>query len=437
MRRGPRRGLSQWEEIKREVEGGGGEPAELPENLPALLYARKVLRRVDPEGDARGLGGEAEKPPDSRAEKPRRPEVRSGDAGRGRAAGRHAAAGGRCRLAPPGRGPGARAARQTASRSWGRPPSTSFPSPMAAIESVHGRQVLDSRGNPTVEVEVVLDSGARGLAAVPSGASTGEYEAVELRDGGDEYGGKARRQGRRERQRRDRGRAEGRGPRGPVRARPDHDRARRHAQQGPAGRQRDPRRLSGGGQGGRGGGRPAALRVLRRALRSHRRQGRRRGGAPAGADDERAQRRSPRRQQGRLPGVHGRPGGRRNLRGVPSDGRRGLSRPEGHPDQERALDGRRGRGRLRAGPGVQRGGARLPDRRDRGGRLRARGGPDDRPRSGYERALRRRQLRARARGPDPDAGGDGRLLARRPHPFPGRLDRGRDGRGGLGWLEGS
>ena len=61
---------------------------------------------------------------------------------------------------------------------------------MATIESVHGRQILDSRGNPTVEVEVVLDSGARGLAAVPSGASTGEYEAVELRDGGDEYGGK-------------------------------------------------------------------------------------------------------------------------------------------------------------------------------------------------------------------------------------------------------
>jgi enolase len=61
---------------------------------------------------------------------------------------------------------------------------------MAAIESIHGRQVLDSRGNPTVEVEVVLDSGARGLAIVPSGASTGEFEAVELRDGGDEWGGK-------------------------------------------------------------------------------------------------------------------------------------------------------------------------------------------------------------------------------------------------------
>jgi enolase len=62
---------------------------------------------------------------------------------------------------------------------------------MSTIESVHGRQVLDSRGNPTVEVEVVLESGARGLAAVPSGASTGEYEAVELRDEGDDYGGKA------------------------------------------------------------------------------------------------------------------------------------------------------------------------------------------------------------------------------------------------------
>jgi enolase len=61
---------------------------------------------------------------------------------------------------------------------------------MATIESIHGRQILDSRGNPTVEVEVVLDSGARGVAAVPSGASTGEYEAVELRDGGDQWGGK-------------------------------------------------------------------------------------------------------------------------------------------------------------------------------------------------------------------------------------------------------
>jgi len=61
---------------------------------------------------------------------------------------------------------------------------------MATIESIHGRQVLDSRGNPTVEVEVELDSGAGGLAIVPSGASTGEFEAVELRDRGESWGGK-------------------------------------------------------------------------------------------------------------------------------------------------------------------------------------------------------------------------------------------------------
>jgi enolase len=61
---------------------------------------------------------------------------------------------------------------------------------MSAIERVHARQILDSRGNPTVEAEVYLSSGASGRAAVPSGASTGEFEAVELRDGGDAWNGK-------------------------------------------------------------------------------------------------------------------------------------------------------------------------------------------------------------------------------------------------------
>src|SRR5260221_8611147 len=61
---------------------------------------------------------------------------------------------------------------------------------MTRIAAVHGRQVLDSRGNPTVEVDVRLDSGALGRAIVPSGASTGAHEAVELRDGGPEWGGK-------------------------------------------------------------------------------------------------------------------------------------------------------------------------------------------------------------------------------------------------------
>jgi len=61
---------------------------------------------------------------------------------------------------------------------------------VSEIQQVHARQVLDSRGNPTVEVEVALASGAAGRAAVPSGASTGEFEAVELRDGGDAFLGK-------------------------------------------------------------------------------------------------------------------------------------------------------------------------------------------------------------------------------------------------------
>jgi enolase len=61
---------------------------------------------------------------------------------------------------------------------------------MGAIEQIHARQILDSRGNPTVEAEVTLESGPVGRAAVPSGASTGEFEATELRDGGDRWAGK-------------------------------------------------------------------------------------------------------------------------------------------------------------------------------------------------------------------------------------------------------
>ncbi len=112
---------------------------------------------------------------------------------------------------------------------------------MSQIESVHSRQILDSRGNPTVEVDVTLRSGAHGRAAVPSGASTGEFEATELRDGGDAYMGKgvtkavgnvngeiAEAVGRPRRVR----------PAGPGR---QADRARRNRQQIPPGRQCDPR----------------------------------------------------------------------------------------------------------------------------------------------------------------------------------------------------
>src|SRR3712207_374984 len=63
--------------------------------------------------------------------------------------------------------------------------------PMSAITDIHAREILDSRGNPTVEVDVTLETGAFGRAAVPSGASTGAHEAVELRDGDkSRYGGK-------------------------------------------------------------------------------------------------------------------------------------------------------------------------------------------------------------------------------------------------------
>src|SRR4029079_19656758 len=75
------------------------------------------------------------------------------------------------------------ATRATASDGWER-------LRMSEIVGGQAREILDSRGNPTVDVEVELASGAQGRAAVPSGASTGAHEAVELRDAGDRYGGK-------------------------------------------------------------------------------------------------------------------------------------------------------------------------------------------------------------------------------------------------------
>ena len=62
---------------------------------------------------------------------------------------------------------------------------------MSKIIKIHARQIFDSRGNPTVEVDAITENGILGRAAVPSGASTGEHEAVELRDGGEKYMGKS------------------------------------------------------------------------------------------------------------------------------------------------------------------------------------------------------------------------------------------------------
>ena len=123
---------------------------------------------------------------------------------------------------------------------------------MTAIVDIIGREILDSRGNPTVEVDVVLEDGSRGRAGVPSGASTGAHEAVELRDGDKKrYLGKGVRtpsSG----QRRDLRGAPRHGCRGAGQDRRDHDRARRHAEQRPARRQCDPRRLARRRKGGGG-----------------------------------------------------------------------------------------------------------------------------------------------------------------------------------------
>ena len=167
---------------------------------------------------------------------------------------------------------------------------------MATIEAVGAREILDSRGNPTVEVEVALDDDTIGRAAIPSGASTGQFEAVELRDGGERYGGKgvqkavtavlddiAPETGRL------------RGDRAAA-GRPGADRSRRHAGQVPVRGQRRARRLPGRRTRGGGVGRPASVPIRRWPDRA----------SAAGADDEHSQRRLPRGQRCRHPGVHDR-----------------------------------------------------------------------------------------------------------------------------------
>ena len=156
------------------------------------------------------------------------------------------------------------------------------------IIKIIGREILDSRGNPTVEADVLLADGSMGRAAVPSGASTGEHEAVELRDG-------------------DKSRYLGKGTLkavanindeiAPALAgmdataqaddRPEDDRARRHAQQGPAGRQRD----SGGFDGRRARG--GAIARARRCTAIWAASARLTAARP---DDEHPQRRRARRQ---------------------------------------------------------------------------------------------------------------------------------------------
>ena len=137
-------------------------------------------------------------------------------------------------------------------------------SAMSRDLDVHGRWVLDSRGNPTVEVDVRLESGALGRAAVPSGASTGVHEAVELRDGGAAFGGKGVAQAVANVNGEIASRVAGLDAADQAAHRRGADRARRHAEQGPARRERDPRRVARGREGARGGGGRLALPLARR-----------------------------------------------------------------------------------------------------------------------------------------------------------------------------
>ena len=243
------------------------------------------------------------------------------------------------------------------------------------IAGVTAREILDSRGNPTVEVEIRTSSGASGVAAVPSGASTGSREALELRDGdAKRYGGKgvlravANANGELAKAAR---RPSARDARRAARARSGADRARRHRQQVAPGRERDPRRLARGGARGGERHRRAALSLPRRRGRD----------AASRADDERDQRRRPRRQQRRSPGVHALSARRAELLRGAALGRRGVPHPAARAAREGLLDGRGRRGRLRAEPREQSRGDRADPHRDREERLPAGRADRDRARS--------------------------------------------------------
>ncbi len=268
---------------------------------------------------------------------------------------------------------------------------------MTAITDIHAREILDSRGNPTVEVEVTLESGAIGRAAVPSGASTGAHEAVELRDGDKaRYGGKGVLKAVEAVNGEIFDALSGFDAADQLAARPHHDRARRHAEQGAARRQRHPRREPRRGQGGGGRSGPAALSLCRRPACAH----------LAGADDEHRQWRRSCRQPDRHPGIHDHAGGGAEPRRRGALGRRDLPRAEEAAEGCRPQHQCRRRGRLRAQPQIDRRGAGLRHARDRGGGLQARRGRRAGARFGGDRILQGRALscsKARARRSTPPA----------------------------------
>ena len=220
---------------------------------------------------------------------------------------------------------------------------------MTAIADIHAREILDSRGNPTVEVEVTLETGVIGRAAVPSGASTGAHEAIEKRDGGPRFGGRGVRQAveaangeifdalsgfdAEDQLAIDRVLVE-------LDGTPNKCRLGANAILGVS--------LACAKAAAAEAG-DAALPLCRRRLRPH----------PAGADDEHHQWRGARRQPDRHPGIHG-DAGRRGLgdRGD-SRRRRNLPRLAQEARRCRAQHQCRRRGRVCAEPRLDRCGARL------------------------------------------------------------------------------
>ena len=177
---------------------------------------------------------------------------------------------------------------------------------MSVIIDVVGREILDSRGNPTVEVDVLLDDGAIGRAAVPSGASTGAHEAVELRDGdAGRYVGKGVRRAVEHVNDAICDALTGRDATDQVGDRPRADR-RSTAPPTRAGSAPTPSSASASP--------PPRPRPRASGLPLYRYLGGGHGAHAAGADDEHHQRRRPRRQHDRHPGVHGHAGRRRELR---------------------------------------------------------------------------------------------------------------------------
>ncbi len=296
---------------------------------------------------------------------------------------------------------------------------------MSAIADIVAREILDSRGNPTVEVDVTLETGATGRAAVPSGASTGAHEAAELRDGDkSRYGGKgvsppcANVEGEIFEAHRRHGSLRAGG------ARRHPDRPGRHAQQVPPRRQRHPGRLAGGGQGAAAEMRPAAVPLRRRRVRAH----------AAGADDEHRQWRPARRQPDRHPGIHDPAGRRAHAGGRRAHRLRDLRAAEERPARRRPQHQRRRRGRLRAEPEIGRRGARASSAapvENAGYR------PGDDVTFALDCASTEfyaTAVRARGRGPSLRRRRHGRLSRRPGDALPDRLDRGRLRRGRLGRL---